>query len=108
VTPPAGQRRDQAPLRVFARALSRDPAFAAVTLGRSLREAGLPVTPDRSATFAAAVPLVGATDREGLYWAARLAFVTARDQLAAFDAVFAAAGIQAVKIPPRAALDRRR
>jgi uncharacterized protein with von Willebrand factor type A (vWA) domain len=72
----------------FARALRRDPPFAAVTLGRSLRAAGLPVTPDRSATFAESARLLDAHDREGLYWAARLAFVTARDQVAAFDAVF--------------------
>jgi uncharacterized protein len=72
----------------FARALRRDPPFAAVTLGRSLRAAGLPVTPDRSATFAESARLLDARDREDLYWAARLAFVTARDQVAAFDAVF--------------------
>jgi uncharacterized protein len=73
---------------VLGRALSRDPAFAAVTLGRSLREAGLPVTPDRSATFAAAARLLAARDRDRLYWAARLSFVTSPDQVATFDAVF--------------------
>ncbi len=73
---------------VFARALGRDPAFAAVTLGRSLRAAGLPVTPDRSASFAASARLLGAPDRERLYWAARLSFVTSPDQVPAFDAVF--------------------
>jgi uncharacterized protein len=72
----------------FARALGRDPAFAAVLLGRSLRAAGLPVTPDRSTTFARAAALLDVGDRERLYWAARLAFVTACDQVAAFDAVF--------------------
>jgi uncharacterized protein len=76
------------PVRVFARALAREPALAAVTLGRSLREAGLPVTPDRSATFAAAARLLDAHDRERLYWAARLSFVTSPDQVAPFDAVF--------------------
>jgi uncharacterized protein with von Willebrand factor type A (vWA) domain len=74
----------------FARALARDAPLAAVALGRSLRAAGLPVTPDRSATFAAATALLPADDRAALYWAARLAFVTARDQVPAFDAVFAA------------------
>ncbi|HKH16105.1 MAG TPA: VWA domain-containing protein [Solirubrobacteraceae bacterium] len=64
--------------------------LAAMALGRALREAGLPVTPDRSATFPAAAALLEARDRDGLYWAARFAFVTARDQLPAFDAVFAA------------------
>jgi uncharacterized protein with von Willebrand factor type A (vWA) domain len=65
--------------------------LAAIGLGRALRDAGLPVTPDRSATFPAAAALLGgARDRDSLYWAARFAFVTARDQLATFDAVFGA------------------
>lgn len=64
--------------------------LAAMALGRALRDAGLPVTPDRSATFPAAAALLDARDRDGLYWAARFAFVTARDQIPAFDAVFAA------------------
>jgi uncharacterized protein len=71
-------------------ALSRDPAFAAVAFGRALRAAGLPVTPARAATFVSAARLLDADDRNALYWAARLSFVTARDQLAAFEAVFAA------------------
>ncbi len=75
--------------QAFARALARDAPLAAVALGRSLRAAGLPVTPDRSATFAASASLVGERDRTGLYWAARLSFVTARDQVGTFDAVFA-------------------
>ena len=79
-----------APATAFARALSRDAPLAAVALGRALRGAGLPVTPDRSATFAAAVPLLDPRDRDELYWAARLSFVTAREQLAAFEAVFGA------------------
>jgi uncharacterized protein len=84
---PGAERTAAAPQR-FARALRRDPAFAAVTLGRSLRAAGLPVTPDRSATFAAAARLLDARDRERLYWAARLGFVISREHVAAFDAVF--------------------
>jgi uncharacterized protein with von Willebrand factor type A (vWA) domain len=73
----------------YARALARDAPLAAVALGRSLRAAGLPVTPDRSVTFASAAAIVDAQDRDALYWAARVSFVTARDQVAAFDAVFA-------------------
>jgi uncharacterized protein with von Willebrand factor type A (vWA) domain len=57
---------------------------AAVALGRALRGAGLPVTPERETTFARALALT-----DDVYWAARLAFVSAHDQLAAFDAVFA-------------------
>jgi uncharacterized protein with von Willebrand factor type A (vWA) domain len=64
--------------------------LAAVALGRELRAAGLPVTPDRAARFARSAQLLRATDRDGLYWAARLAFVSARDQLPVFEAVFAA------------------
>jgi uncharacterized protein len=73
----------------FTRALARDVPLTAVALGRSLRAAGLPVTPERSATFANATALLGETDRNALYWAARLAFVSSRDQLDAFHAVFA-------------------
>jgi len=85
VKAPAG-----APAGAFTRALARDAPFAAVALGRSLRAAGLPVTPERSATFTAAARLLDVHDRTGLYWAARLSFVTAADQVAAFDAVFGA------------------
>jgi len=74
----------------YARALARDAPLAAVALGRCLQDAGLPVTPDRCATFATAAGLLDPRDRAPLYWAARLSFVSARDQLAAFDAVFAA------------------
>ena len=59
-------------------------------MGRALREAGLPVTPDRSATFAEATALLQPRRRDEVYWAARVAFVTAREQVPAFDAVFAA------------------
>jgi uncharacterized protein with von Willebrand factor type A (vWA) domain len=75
--------------RAYGLALERDAPFAAVALGRSLRAAGLPVTPDRSATFATAATLVDVRDRAGLYWAARLSFVTSREHVATFDAVFA-------------------
>ena len=79
-----------APAETFARALARDAPFVAVALGRSLREAGLPVTPERAATFASAVALLDPGERAPLYWAARLSFVSAREQLGAFDAVFTA------------------
>ncbi|HTE64472.1 MAG TPA: VWA domain-containing protein, partial [Solirubrobacteraceae bacterium] len=48
------------------------------------------VTPDRSATFAAVAGLLDVRDRDAFYWSARFSFVTGRDQLATFDAVFAA------------------
>jgi uncharacterized protein with von Willebrand factor type A (vWA) domain len=90
------QARRAAVRRGIARALRAEARvtvvtpLAAMALGRALREAGLPVTPDRSATFPVAAALLDARDRDGLYWAARFAFVTARDQLPVFDAVFAA------------------
>ena len=85
---PLAGRKGSAPLgaRPLAGRKGSDPVgvMAAVQLGRALRGAGLPVTPERSATFARSLALTG-----DVYWAARLAFVSARDQIAAFDAVYA-------------------
>jgi hypothetical protein len=67
-----------------------DAARLAVALGRALRAAGVPTTPDRAATFVQAAALTGATRVADLYWPARLAFVSSRDHLAAFEQVFAA------------------
>ena len=61
---------------------ARAPAFAVETvqidlpalvgaLGRRLREAGLPVTPARSAELARALDLVRPVARRRLYWTAR-------------------------------------
>jgi uncharacterized protein with von Willebrand factor type A (vWA) domain len=61
---------------------------AAVQLGRALREAGLPVTPERSATFARALA-VTPPERDAVYWAARACLTSGHDQAATFDAVFA-------------------
>jgi len=79
----------------FARALARDAPFAAVALARALQAAGIRATPERSAAFIRGAALLGAradaagAPRGALYWAARLAFVGGRDELARFDAVFA-------------------
>jgi uncharacterized protein with von Willebrand factor type A (vWA) domain len=62
----------------------------ATTLGRRLREAGLPVTAARSSEFARALELVRPVSRRRLYWTARAVFVSDPAQLPAFDAVFAA------------------
>lgn len=64
-------------------------AVLAVTLGRALRRAGLPVTPSREVTFARAVALARPREPSDLYWPARVALVSSRDQLAAFEGVFA-------------------
>ncbi|KWX04123.1 VWA domain-containing protein [Carbonactinospora thermoautotrophica] len=56
--------------------------------GEALRRAGVAVTPERTVRFLEALRLLPPVDRSSLYWAARLAFVTEREQLGAFDRVF--------------------
>jgi uncharacterized protein with von Willebrand factor type A (vWA) domain len=65
------------------------PAFAGA-LGRRLHDAGIPSTPERAVRFASALALAPPADARGLYWTARTVFVSHRDQVEAFDAVFAA------------------
>jgi uncharacterized protein len=65
------------------------PALAAA-FGRRLRAAGVPVTPERSASFARGLELVRPDRRSRLYWTARAAFVSSHEQVPAFDAVFSA------------------
>jgi len=60
----------------------------AAALGKRLRDAGVPVTPERSAAFARALTLVRPQSRRRLYWTARAVFVTDRAQAQAFDAAF--------------------
>ncbi len=57
-------------------------------LSRRLLEAGVPVTPARSADFARALALVRPISRRRLYWTARAVLVSDPAQAAAFDAVF--------------------
>jgi uncharacterized protein len=57
-------------------------------LGRRLRDAGLPVTPVRSADLARALTVVRPGSRRRLYWTARAVYVTDPSQVPAFDAVF--------------------
>lgn len=65
------------------------PALAGA-FGRRLRGAGVPVSPERSAQFAHALSLAPPSNRRGLYWTARTVFVSGREQLPAFERVFAA------------------
>jgi uncharacterized protein with von Willebrand factor type A (vWA) domain len=58
-------------------------------LSRRLHDAGVPVTPRRSADFARALTLVRPVARRRLYWTARAVFVSDPAQVVAFDAVFA-------------------
>ena len=67
-----------------------DLAGLAAALGRRLRDAGLPVTHERSARFARATALVAPQTRTELYWTARAVFVSSEVQLPTFDRVFAA------------------
>jgi uncharacterized protein len=57
---------------------------------RRLHDAGLPMTPARSADLAHALALVEPSSRRRLYWTARAVVVTDPTQVKAFDAVFAA------------------
>jgi uncharacterized protein with von Willebrand factor type A (vWA) domain len=66
--------------------LDLPPLVAA--LSRRLHDAGLPITPGRSADFARALTLVRPVARRRLYWTARSVFVSDPAQVAAFDAVF--------------------
>ncbi|HVP02148.1 MAG TPA: VWA domain-containing protein [Solirubrobacteraceae bacterium] len=65
------------------------PALAAA-FGRRLRDAGLPVTAERSARLADALALVRPVARRRLYWTARSVLVTDTAQVPAFDAAFRA------------------
>lgn len=62
----------------------------AARLGRALREAGVAATPERSARFVRALALAPPRSRRELYWAARIVFVSAHEQIPAFDRVFGA------------------
>jgi uncharacterized protein len=64
------------------------PVFAG-RLSGALRDAGVPVTPDRASLFLEILRLLPPVRRADLYWAARHAFVGARDHIEAFDRVFA-------------------
>ncbi|MFD3310861.1 VWA domain-containing protein [Streptomyces sp. NPDC058694] len=65
-----------------------DRAEFAGRLGAELRRAGVAVTPERSMRFLQALVLLPPVDRTALYWAARLAFVTDREQIEPFERVF--------------------
>jgi uncharacterized protein with von Willebrand factor type A (vWA) domain len=58
------------------------------SLGQRLRDAGVPVTPERSADFARALTLVRPDSRRRLYWTARSVFVSDQSHAKAFDTVF--------------------
>ncbi len=60
----------------------------AAALSRRLRDAGVPMTPERPADFARALTLVRPVSRRRLYWTARSVFVSDQAHAKAFDRVF--------------------
>jgi uncharacterized protein len=54
----------------------------------TVRAAGVPVTPDRTAAFLAAVAQVGVDDRAGVYWAGRSTLCGNQDHLRPYDLAF--------------------
>ncbi|HEY6762524.1 MAG TPA: VWA domain-containing protein, partial [Baekduia sp.] len=72
------------------RTLVLDLPAVAAAFSHRLRAAGLPVTADRTARFADALALVRPVSRRRLYWTARAALLSDPQQVAAFDATFAA------------------
>jgi uncharacterized protein with von Willebrand factor type A (vWA) domain len=66
-----------------------DVAGVTARFGAVLHDAGVAVTPERSARFASAVLLARPGSVEDLYWVARVTLVDDVDQLVAFDAAFA-------------------
>jgi len=66
-----------------------DWPVVAAALSRRLYAAGVPVTPERAATFADALTLIRPASRSRLYCTARTVFVSSPAHLPAFDRVFA-------------------
>jgi uncharacterized protein len=66
-----------------------DLASLAVSFGRLLHAAGVPVTPDRSARLAASIALARPATVTELYWCARVTMLSRRADIEVFDRVFA-------------------
>lgn len=60
----------------------------AATFGHRLHEAGVPVTPQRSARFADALSLAVPTAMEEVYWLGRVTLVAGPEQFEVYDQVF--------------------
>jgi uncharacterized protein with von Willebrand factor type A (vWA) domain len=65
-----------------------DSVVFSARFAAALRRAGIPVPPERADRFLRALQLVPPTHRAELYWCARLAFVSRRDQIHPFDRLF--------------------
>jgi hypothetical protein len=64
------------------------PAVLAAAFGHALHDAGVAGTPERAVRFARALELAPPATRDELYWTARVIYVSSREEIAAFDAVF--------------------
>jgi uncharacterized protein with von Willebrand factor type A (vWA) domain len=67
-----------------------DLPVLAARFGRALRETGIPTAPEHAVRFAEALGIAPPKTRSALYWTARSIFVSAYEQQADFDRVFAA------------------
>ena len=65
-----------------------DLAEVVAAFGRLLHEAGVPVTPERSGRFAAALALVRPGRLDEIYWAGRVTLLTGWAGIDAYDRVF--------------------
>jgi uncharacterized protein with von Willebrand factor type A (vWA) domain len=77
-----------------------DLAAVAAGFGARLHDAGVPVTPERSARFAQAMALVNPRRLEELYWTGRVTLLSGRAQLATYDAVFREVFRGLMDLPP--------
>lgn len=69
---------------------SRDPVAILVGFGRVLRSVGVPATPDRVQSMALAVDELGGVGRSEVYWAGRVTTCASPQDVARYDAAFAA------------------
>jgi uncharacterized protein with von Willebrand factor type A (vWA) domain len=60
----------------------------AAAFGHLLHAAGVPVTPERSTRFGAAIAVAEPTRIDALYWLGRTTLLSGRDQIERYDAVF--------------------
>ena len=67
-----------------------DAASLVVILARALRDAGVPVTPDRSVVAAEALTVLRPQTRDQVYWAFRTSLLGSHEQVPVFNRVFAA------------------
>ena len=84
-----GPRRTPGPYHA-GMASPADATATAVGFCRTLRRAGVPVTPGRARRFVEALDVLDARRREDVYWAGRVTLCTAPDDLSRYDAGFAA------------------